>query len=204
MNAMPPLRPLTFVLKYFMASRGLNQPYTGGVGSFMLQLMIVSFLQHRERDSFNFRRPSLYNLGALLVEFFELYSMDFNYITTGLSVRFDGFYFPKGAKNRKNDFWQENRPFSLSMENPLDPTMDVGKPSFRMQSVQRSFECAHRVLLSHVTDPAVPTDSILGSVLPPTEEMRKRSTITRLKPLAAPRSDPRNKVHSPPRKRQRR
>lgn len=82
MDALPPLRPLTFVLKYFMASRDLNQPYTGGVGSFMLQMMIVSFLQHRERDAFNNRRPSLYNLGALLVEFFELYSCDFNFITT--------------------------------------------------------------------------------------------------------------------------
>jgi non-canonical poly(A) RNA polymerase PAPD5/7 len=94
MDAMPPLRPLTFVLKYFMASRGLNQPYTGGVGSYLLQVMIVSFLQHRERDAFNFQRPSVYNLGALLVEFLELYSTDFNFITTGLSVRFDGFYFP--------------------------------------------------------------------------------------------------------------
>lgn len=29
MEAMPPLRPLTFVLKYFLAARGLNEPYTG-------------------------------------------------------------------------------------------------------------------------------------------------------------------------------
>ena len=116
MDAIPPLRPLTFVLKYFLASRGLNEPYTGGVGSFMLQLMIVSFLQNRERDAFNYRRASLYNLGALLVEFLELYSTDFNYITTGFSVRYDGFYFPKGATDRKENFWQPNRPFSMSIE----------------------------------------------------------------------------------------
>jgi non-canonical poly(A) RNA polymerase PAPD5/7 len=203
MEAMPPLRPLTFVLKYFMASRDLNQPYTGGVGSFMLQVMIVSFLQHRERDAFNYRRPSLYNLGALLVEFLELYSTDFNFITTGLSVRFDGFYFPKGAADRKKDFWQPQRPFSLAIENPLEPTADVGKASFRMSTVQRSFEVAFKVLLSHVTEPAVPAVSILASTLPPTEEMRKRSTLTRLKPLQAGRSnqDPREE---PPRKRRRR
>ena len=199
-DAMPPLRPLTFVLKYFLASRGINQPYTGGVGSYMLQLMIVSFLQHRERDAFNFRRPGLYNLGALLVEFFELYSTDFNFITTGFSVRFDGFYFPKGATDRKNDFWQAQRPFMLAMENPLEPNSDVGKPSFRMQQIQRSFEVAFKVLLSHVTDPAVPAVSILASILPATDEMRKRSTITRLKPLKATRDN----AYEPPKKRRRR
>jgi len=184
MDALPPLRSLTFVLKYFMASRGLNQPYTGGVGSFMLQMMIVSFLQHRERFAYNTRSPSLYNLGALLVEFLELYSMDFNYVTTGLSVRFDGFYFPKGASDRKNDFWQPQRPFSLAMENPLEISADVGNPSFRISVVQRSFEVAFKVLLSHVTVPVIPAVSILASILPPTEEMRKRAGAkTRSKPI---------------------
>jgi non-canonical poly(A) RNA polymerase PAPD5/7 len=200
MDALPPLRPLTFVLKYFMASRGLNQPYTGGVGSFMLQMMIVSFLQHRERDAYNRRSPNPNNLGGLLVEFFELYSTDFNFITTGLSVRFDGFYFPKGASDRKKDFWQPQRPFSLAMENPLEPTADVGTSSFRINTVQRSFEVAFKVLLSHITEPFVPTGSILASILPPTEEMIKRSTLTRLKPLQASRDT----NHEPRRKRQRR
>ena len=66
---MPPLRPLTFILKYFLKARVLNEPYSGGVGSYMLQLLIVSFLQHRERDAVRFGKPGLYNLGCLLVEF---------------------------------------------------------------------------------------------------------------------------------------
>jgi non-canonical poly(A) RNA polymerase PAPD5/7 len=199
MDALPPLRPLTFVLKYFMAARGLNQPYTGGVGSFLLQMMIVSFLQHRERECAHNRRPVLYNLGALLIEFFELYSTDFNFITTGVSVRFDGFYFPKGATDRKKDFWQEKRPFSLAMENPFELASDVGISSFRISVVQRSFEVAFKVLLSHVTEPFNPTISILASILPATEEMNKRSTIRRLKPLQSERT-----IREPPRKRSRR
>ena len=47
MDAMPPLRPLVLVLKFFLAQRGLNETFTGGVGSYMLQLMVVSFLQQR-------------------------------------------------------------------------------------------------------------------------------------------------------------
>ncbi|CAJ1966674.1 unnamed protein product [Cylindrotheca closterium] len=174
MDALPPLRPLTFVLKYFMASRGLNQPYTGGVGSFLLQMMIVSFLQHRERSVMRNRQPLVYNLGGLLIEFFELYGIDFNYVTTGISVRFDGFYFPKGASDRKEHFWQPNRQSSFAVENPFDITSDVGASSFRMNMVQRSFEIAYKVLLSHVTEPFQPTTSILASILPVSEEMTQR------------------------------
>jgi non-canonical poly(A) RNA polymerase PAPD5/7 len=174
MDALPPLRPLTFVLKYFMDARGINEPYSGGVGSFMLQLMIVSFLQHRERDGYNFRRPSLYNLGALLLEFFELYGLDFNYVTTGISVRHDGYYFPKGSKDRNKEFWQPNRRFSMAIENPLEPLHDVGKPSYRIQVVQRAFELAFKTLLAHVSEPMVPAISSLASILPPTAEMDKR------------------------------
>ena len=151
MDALPPLRPLTFVLKYFMAARGLNQPYTGGVGSFLLQMMIVSFLQHRERDDKINRRLSVPNLGALLLEFFEFFSTDFNFITTGISIRFDGFFFPKGSSDRKTDFWQPQKPFSLAMENPFEISSDVGVSSFRISVVQRSFEVAFKILLSCVT-----------------------------------------------------
>ena len=87
MDAMPPLRPLTFALKYFLAARGLNEPYSGGVGSFMLQLLIVSFLQHRERFGYNYRLQSQYNLGSLLLDFLCLYGLDFNTFTTGKSCR---------------------------------------------------------------------------------------------------------------------
>jgi non-canonical poly(A) RNA polymerase PAPD5/7 len=203
MAALSPLRPLTFVLKKFMASRGLNQPYTGGVGSFLLQMMILSFLQHRERDAFVKRRPSQCNLGALLVEFFEFYSTDFNFILTGVSVRFDGFFFPKGAKDRKKNFWQPQRPFSIAMENPLDPTFDVGSPSFRIDLVQRSFEIAFKTLLCHVSDPIIPTVSILASILMPSEEMWERGRSStpdfgrRERQMASTQ-------HEPARKRQRR
>ncbi|MGK3735835.1 MAG: non-canonical poly(A) RNA polymerase PAPD5/7 [Bacillariaceae sp.] len=182
MQAIPPFRPLTFVLKQFLASRGLNQPYSGGVGSFLLQMMILAFLQHRERDAFNNRRPSIYNLGALLVEFFEFYSTDFNFILTGISVRFDGFFFPKGASDRKKNFWQPQRPFSVAMENPLDPTFDVGSASFRIDLVQRSFDVAFKVLLCHVSEPLIPTTSILATILTPSEEMWERSRPSSQKP----------------------
>jgi len=177
MEIMPPLRPLTFVLKYFLAARALNQPYSGGVGSFMLQMMILSFLQHREREAIHYRNPCQQNLGAMLIDFLVLYSTDFNYITTGFTVRFDGMYFPKGASDRKEFFWQESRAFSLAIENPLEPTADVGKPSFRMQTVQRAFEVAYKLLLHRMYEPKENSPSLLACLLPTTDEMVERRTM---------------------------
>lgn len=183
LEALPPLRPLTFVLKYFLAVRRLNEPYSGGIGSFLLQLMIVSFLQHRERDAFNYRRPSLHNLGSLLLEFVELYGLDFNFYTTGITVRHDGFYFSKGASERKEHFYDESRPFLLAMENPMDTNNSVGISSFRMLTVQRSFAHAYKTIRAYVSAPVLTqSSSILQAILPVTEEMRVRQTLKRSQP----------------------
>ena len=177
MESMPPLRPMTIVLKYFLASRDINKPFTGGIGSYLLQLMIVSYLQHRAREDVAKRHGASgkhYNLGSLLLDFLELYGMDFNYVTTGISVRHDGYYFPKGLSDRRESFWQPTRPFSLAMENPLDPTADVGAGAFRMQMIQRIFGHAFKTLLAYVSEPSVETESILARIIPPTEEMERR------------------------------
>lgn len=178
MESMPPLRPLTFVLKHFLASRDVNKPFTGGIGSYLLQLMIVSFLQHRAREDVARgwgARGTHYNLGALLLDFFELYGVDFNYVTTGASVRHDGFYFGKGEPSKKEIFWNPSKLCSMGMENPLDPTADVGAGAFRMGMIKRIFEHAFRTLLAHVSEPLEPCKSILATIIPPTEEMERRA-----------------------------
>ena len=54
----------------------MNEVWTGGISSYGLILMTVSFLQlHKRGDG---RRPGA-NLGVLLIEFFELYGRNFNY-----------------------------------------------------------------------------------------------------------------------------
>lgn len=62
-------------------------------------------------------RNSSHNLGVLLIEFFELYGRNFNYINTGIRVK-DG-----GAYVRKDDLQKEMengyRPSLLCIEDPL-------------------------------------------------------------------------------------
>lgn len=74
--------------------RSLNETYKGGVGSYLLFVMCLSFLQqHRVCSS-----PSLMGavgMGHLVFDFLQLYGRDFNFDTTAVSVRNGGSYFPK-------------------------------------------------------------------------------------------------------------
>ena len=112
----------------------------------------------------------------MLLDFLELYGLNFNYVTTGISVELDGSYFPKCHDSLWPSFFQETRPFALAMENPLEPGMDVGKSSFRIQLVKKAFEVNFKVLLGAVTNPEDPPMSILATVLPPERWMEGRMT----------------------------
>ena len=41
----PALRPLTYFLKYFLWFRNCHEPFRGGMGSYLLQMLIVNLIQ---------------------------------------------------------------------------------------------------------------------------------------------------------------
>ncbi|CAI5733688.1 unnamed protein product [Hyaloperonospora brassicae] len=174
MRVHPSFRPLTLVLKYFMAQRGLNETYSGGVGSFLLQLMVVSFLQHTGRAlGAKHDDPRFNNLGQLLVGFFTLYGRDFNYTDLGISVRNGGSYFYK-----EDRYWCDaGRPFLIAMENPNEPSLDVGKNSYEIRTVQRSFDYARQVLQNEIGRHGrfkSLSGSILGTIIQADSNLMKR------------------------------
>ena len=160
-DAMPPLRPLVLVLKFFLSQRGLNETFTGGVGSYMLQLMVVSFLQQRHRTDRATGLVSPQNLGSLLLEFFELYGRDLNYTTTAISVRRHGAYFPKRSRN----WMYPARPNLLAIENPDDDKFDVGKNSYNIGRVRRAFDHAHDAIVAASTREDWRRTCLLGVVV---------------------------------------
>jgi non-canonical poly(A) RNA polymerase PAPD5/7 len=184
----PPVRPLTIVLKQFLAQRSLNEPYTGGVGSFMLSLMVVSFLQHRCRIEQHHNLNMSWNLGSLLMDFLYLYGSDsFNYGTTGISVTNFGKYFDK---NRRSD-WNKGggrfmnnggrQNFMLGLENPQMPEIDMGKGSFMMPKIRRALEHAKQLLSFALSDTSA--SSYLRFVIrtdDPMLQRKRESTVSRV------------------------
>ncbi|MES1921297.1 hypothetical protein MHBO_002845 [Bonamia ostreae] len=45
------------------------------------------------------------------------------------------------------DKFDESRPYLLSIENPLDTSLDIGKNSFAIMRVRKAFEYAYNQLL---------------------------------------------------------
>ncbi|KAM9851970.1 terminal nucleotidyltransferase 4A-like [Aulostomus maculatus] len=158
------LPPLIFVLKQFLLQRDLNEVFTGGISSYSLILMAISFLQlHPRIDT---RRANI-NLGILLIEFFELYGRDFNYMKTGIRVN-GGAYLSK--EDMLKAMANGNRPSMLCIEDPVQPGNDVGRSSYGILQVKQVFDFAYMVL-SHGVSPlarAYPNkeyDSTLGRII---------------------------------------
>jgi DNA polymerase sigma len=154
----PALRPLTMFLKYFLYSRNLHETYHGGVGSFAILVMALSHLQlgvGRTSEKRSVRHVDReYCLGALLVSFFQFYGKTLNYVRVGLSVRDGGSMFLKTSR----DWLDPRRPFLLSIENPFETDLDVGKNSFNIMRVRKAFEWAYdTLLLSNAYESDAPT-----------------------------------------------
>jgi len=112
------LRSLVFIIKLFLCQRSMNEVFTGGLGSYSIVCLAISFLQMHPK----IRRGEIIpekNLGVLVMEFFELYGCHFNYDEVGISIRDGGTYFSKHG-------WHDLAKWScLSIEDPVNPSMNT-------------------------------------------------------------------------------
>ncbi|XP_041847120.1 terminal nucleotidyltransferase 4B-like [Melanotaenia boesemani] len=167
----PVLPYLVLVLKQFLLQRDLNEVFTGGIGSYSLFLMAVSFLQLHYRE--DVCGPNI-NIGVLLIEFFELYGRHFNYLKTGIRIKDGGCYVAKDDVQKT--MMDGYRPSMLYIEDPLQPDNDVGRSSYGAMQVKQAFDYAY-VVLSHAVSPIAKyypnneTESILGRIIRVTQEV---------------------------------
>ncbi|XP_065516513.1 terminal nucleotidyltransferase 4B-like isoform X2 [Lathamus discolor] len=167
----PVLPYLVLVLKQFLLQRDLNEVFTGGIGSYSLFLMAVSFLQLHPREDACMTNA---NYGVLLIEFFELYGRHFNYLKTGIQIKDGGSYIAKDEVQKS--MLDGYRPSMLYIEDPLQPGNDVGRSSYGAMQVKQAFDYAY-VVLSHAVSPIAKyypnneTESILGRIIRVTQEV---------------------------------
>ncbi|XP_055795539.1 terminal nucleotidyltransferase 4B-like isoform X1 [Salvelinus fontinalis] len=175
----PVLPYLVLVLKQFLLQRDMNEVFTGGISSYCLFLIAVSFLQlHSREDACS---PNA-NTGVLLIEFFELYGRHFNYLKTGIRIKDGGCYLSKDEVQKS--MLDGYRPSLLYIEDPLQPGNDVGRSSYGAMQVKQVFDYAYMVL-SHAVSPIAKyypnnhRESILGRIIRVTQEVAEyRDWIT--------------------------
>ena len=142
-NQFPAYKVLVLVLKRFLHDRGLHDTFSGGVGSFLLQLMVISSMQFPCNTS----PAPAGNLGTCLLHFFEVFGLRLNYERVGICIGQGGAFFDKQDRG----WYNPDRAGLLSMENPLDTNHDVGANSYNIMNVKRAFRHAYFTLQAAIT-----------------------------------------------------
>ncbi|XP_028173180.1 terminal nucleotidyltransferase 4A-like [Ostrinia furnacalis] len=164
----PVLSRLVMVLKQFLLQRDLNEVFTGGISSYSLILMCISFLQLHPRPE-RLRQP--HNLGVLLIEFFELYGRKFNYVKTAIRVKNGGCYVSKDEMQKEmND---GHRPSLLCIEDPLTPGNDIGRSSYGAIQVKQAFDYGYIIVQQAVGGHSalLARHSVLGRIVRVTDHV---------------------------------
>ena len=126
------LKPLVLVLKNILKISNLNDPYKGGLSSYGLILMIVSFLQAQKRMEIDISINED-NLGKLFFDFINYYGL-----------KFDPTKYVIYAKLNENDENEINfKNIQIGSElviiDPLNNSNNVAKSCFQFFNIKMSF-----------------------------------------------------------------
>lgn len=172
LRSIPHTRQMVILLKYILNCRGLNEVWTGGLGSYALTLLVVNFFQQHPREK---AKDKDENLGTLLLEFFELYGRHFNHEQNGIQVRNEVGYVPIDRLREQMIAMSGNKRYGpLCIEDPLNQTNDVGRSTYHWNLVRNCFDHCCRKLkkaLEDQPDPAMRGGTLLGQILTVSHEL---------------------------------
>lgn len=132
----PCLRILIMLIKQMLQEKKLNTVYRGGLSSYSLYMMIISFLQRHPRVEI-LRTNTEVNIAVLLIEFFDLYGSKFNYDSVCISV-IDGTYRSRDDFYRQYNLTHPTRA-SVCIQDPCVLRNDIGRGSFCIPEIKLSF-----------------------------------------------------------------
>ena len=127
----PQLIYLLLSIKAYLKERMLNSTEKGGVGSFLLMVMIIGYLQCQLKLA----KLQSMNLGELFIGFFEFYGSKFNHEILGISIIGKGRFYKREGETK-----------GISVENPLNPKVDLGDPVRCYNDVVKSLQYGYDIL----------------------------------------------------------
>ncbi|PCH34395.1 Nucleotidyltransferase [Wolfiporia cocos MD-104 SS10] len=161
LRTMPALRYLVMIVKEYLSRLKLNSASNSGLSSYSVILLAVSFLQRnpKKRPQEDIDNPlPRESLGRLLLDFFEHYGFEFDYEDACVSVLQRKLL----TKEEKN--WERpSHPGALSIECPVNPENDVGRPTGKINQIQKAFQDAYVALRDYPFSMAQP--NVLGTIV---------------------------------------
>lgn len=144
LDSMPALRYLVLVVKGYLSQLRLNSAQDGGLSSYSLMCLVISFLQRnpKQRPTDDIEKPLEYeSLGRLLMDFLDHYGNEFDYTESCVSVT------QGKVVSKKSKGWdQTSQSDHLSIECLVNSNWDIGRPTGKIKQVRTAFHNAHMIL----------------------------------------------------------
>lgn len=131
----PCLLPAQLFFKAVLHRKNLDQPYTGGISSYTLQLMLLAYIQHAGVPK---------NITDFVVGFCDFYGNVFNFTLTGIDVSKSGHFFSRYVEGKLSP----DTPAAMYMRDPLNPNNILGHNAFKMNDIRDEFRDIHQKITS--------------------------------------------------------
>ncbi|KAG9394683.1 Nucleotidyltransferase domain [Carpediemonas membranifera] len=138
----PVARSIITLMKHFLLQRGLNEPYTGGLGGYALTCMVVSFFT--TYDSVFSPDPQLLDEfpdAVYFLDFLDFVAHKVDFWKVGISVK-TGF-FPR--RGRVFDGQVNNN--MLCIEDPQRPSSDIGSAAYAFDRIRSAVDNAYSLIV---------------------------------------------------------
>ncbi|CAG8786888.1 13987_t:CDS:2, partial [Dentiscutata erythropus] len=151
MERWPSLGTLVIAAKCFLTHHKLDCTASGGMSGYTLFCLMLNFLQLHPEIQTGRIIPEDENLGVLLIEFFELYGVDFNYKQLAIRVERDNeLGVDLGYCKKENESWATKCPENLCIQDPIQKSNDIAKATTIMPKIREHFERAFNNLVNRV------------------------------------------------------
>ncbi|KAK6463343.1 hypothetical protein DFJ63DRAFT_334881 [Scheffersomyces coipomensis] len=146
LSATPGLRELVLIVKQFLRSRRLNNVHVGGLGGYATIILCYHFLQMHPKVSTK-SISILENLGALLIEFFELYGRNFSFDNLIISLDPETDLPRYLLKSHYPNLDTSKNPFSIVIQDPADADNNITRSSYNLRDLKKAFGGAYQLLV---------------------------------------------------------
>ncbi|CAI2373830.1 unnamed protein product [Moneuplotes crassus] len=146
----PILGYIVMIIKQILKINSLNDPYSGGISSYGITLMIVAFLQFQKLHCigpygqlgyYETYRMNHNDLGCTVFQFLHFYGYFFDFQKWDIRPQLEeGGMIGLGCEPIVDNQWPDEK---LNIFDPLNASNNVGKSSFKIEEIKECFkECA--------------------------------------------------------------
>lgn len=148
----PVLRDITMVLKHILKVYNVNDPYTGGLSSYALILMIVAYIQYSElmkNSPIDFYNPNLssFDIARIIHDLSKFYTETFDLWKIIIQPKLDTIIDPYNMTYPIVNKFGFNTDSPLNIIDPLNSENNVWKSSFNVDQIKNCLQDINSYIL---------------------------------------------------------